>query len=127
MRFKDWLTQDDWLDHALLEGMLALHRLLVESYGEPITLEPSGRDFELRTPGRHLDPILPTAPGGGRRLVRGQDQNIVIPLDALERIQGMSNQALPRLLSHFVRDQPYIPAFAQSSPENLASAIIFVL
>src|SRR5262249_36893767 len=51
----------------------------------------------------------------------------LIPLDALERIQGMSNQDLPRLLSHFVRDQPYIAAFAQSSPENLASAIIFVL
>jgi hypothetical protein len=127
MQFKEWLKQDDWLDHPLLDGMLALHRLLVEVYGEPITLEPSQRDFELRHPGRHLDPILPTAPGGGPRLIRGPDQNFLIPLDALERIQGMSNQDLPRLLSHFVRDQPYIGAFAQASPENLASAIIFVL
>jgi hypothetical protein len=127
MHFKDWLTQEDWLDHALLEGMLALHRLLVEVYGEPITLVPSQRDFELRYPGRHLDPILPAAPGGGPRLIRGPDQNFLIPLDALERIQGMSSQDLPRLLSHFVRDQPYIGAFAQASPENLASAIIFVL
>jgi hypothetical protein len=31
------------------------------------------------------------------------------------------------MLSHFVRDQPYIAAFAQASPENMASAIIFVL
>jgi hypothetical protein len=50
-----------------------------------------------------------------------------VPLDALERIQGMSSQDVPRLLSHFVRDQPYIGAFAQASPENMASAIIFVL
>ena len=127
MRFKEWLTQDDWLDHPLLEGMLALHRLLVEFYGEPITLEPGQRDFELRYPGRHLDPILPAAPGGGPRLIRGPDPNFLIPLDALERIQGMSGQDLPKLLSHFVRDQPYIAAFAQASPENLASAIIFVL
>jgi hypothetical protein len=127
MRFKDWLTQEDWLDHPLLEGMLALHCLLVEVYGEPITLEPSRRDFELRYPGRHLDPILPAAPGGGPRLIRGPDQNFLIPLDTLERIQGMSGQDLPRVLSHFVRDQPYIGAFAQASSENLASAIIFVL
>jgi hypothetical protein len=64
MRFREWLAQDDWLDLPLLEGMLALHRLLVEVYGEPITLEPGRRDFELRYPGRHLDPILPAAPGG---------------------------------------------------------------
>ena len=127
MQFKEWLAQDEWLDYPLLQGMLALHRLLVESYGEPITLEPGSRDFVLRYPGRHLDPILPATPGGGPRLIRGPDQNFLIPLDALERIQGMSNQDLPNLLSHFVRDQPYIGAFAQSSPENLASAIIFVL
>src|SRR5690349_20837601 len=105
MQFKEWLAQDEWLDRPLLEGMLALHRLVAEffeSYAEPITLEPSQRDFELRYPGRHLDPILPPAPGGGPRLLRGPDQNLLIPLDALERIQGMSSQDLPRMLSHFV-------------------------
>jgi hypothetical protein len=43
------------------------------------------------------------------------------------RIQGMQVQDVPKMLSHFVRDQPYIAAFSQASAENMASAIIFVL
>ena len=26
MKFKEWLSQEDWLDNPVLEGMLALHR-----------------------------------------------------------------------------------------------------
>src|SRR5947209_7483185 len=130
MNFKEWLAQADWLDNPVLEGMLALHRLLVEfceANDEPITLEPGQRDFQLQYPGRHLEKILPAPPGGGPRIIRGPDRNFLVPLDALERIQGMSRQDVPKLLSHFVRDQPYIAAFAQANPEHMASAVIFVL
>ena len=54
MRFKEWLQEADWLDGPVLEGMLALHRLVEEFFeatgGEPITLEPGQRDFKLATP-----------------------------------------------------------------------------
>ena len=130
MTFKEWLSQEDRLDDPVLEGMLALHRLVVEFFeanGGPITLEPGQRDFPLHYPGRHLDKHLPAVPGGGPRIIRGPESNFLVPLDSLERIQGMNGQDVPKLLSHFVRDQPYIAAFAQASPENMASAIIFVL
>jgi hypothetical protein len=130
MRFKAWLEETNWLDNPLLEGMLTFHRLVDEFFeatGQPITLEPGQRDFKLDYPGRHLDKVLPRAAGGGPRIIRGPDQNFLVPLDSLDRIQGMSSQDVPRMLSHFVRDQPYIAAFAQSSPENMASAIIFVI
>jgi hypothetical protein len=130
MNFKEWLAQADWLDNPVLEGMLALHRLLVEFFEantQPITMEPGQRDFQLRHPGRHLDRLLPGAPNGDPRIIRGPDQNFLVPLDALERIQGMNAQDVPKMLSHLVRDQPYIAAFAQANAENMASAIIFVL
>ncbi len=130
MKFKEWLTQADWLDNPVLEGMLILQRLLAgffEASGEPITLEPGQLDFKLAFPGRHLDKALPGQPGGGPRIIRGPDQNFLVPLDSLERIQGINTQDVPKMLSHFVRDQPYIAAFAQASPENMASAISFVL
>ena len=131
MRFKEWLERSDWLDNPVLGGMLALHRWVEDLFeatgGEPITLEPGQQDFKLGHPGRHLDKILPAVPGGGPRIIRGPDSNFLVPLDSLERIQGMNAQDVPKMLSHFVRDQPYIAAFAQASPENMASAIIFVL
>lgn len=130
MTFKEWLRWEDWLDNPALEGMLALHRLMVEFFeanGQPITLEPGQRHFKLAFPGRHLDKLLPAPTGSGPRIIRGPDSNFLVPLDSLERIQGMSAQDVPKLLSHFVRDQPYIAAFAQASAENMASAIIFVL
>ncbi|OJW13156.1 MAG: hypothetical protein BGO49_20375 [Planctomycetales bacterium 71-10] len=130
MTFKEWLEEAGWIDDPVLKGMLALHRLVVEFFeanGGPITLEPSQRDFPLRFPGRHLDKALPAPQADGPRIIRGPDQNYLVPLDSLERIQGMNAQDVPKMLSHFVRDQPYIAAFAQASPENMASAIIFVL
>lgn len=130
MKFKKWLTQADWLDAPILEGMLALGLLVAEFFeanSEPITLEPGQRDFKLAFPGRHLDKALPSHPGGGPRIIRGPDQNFLVPLDSLERIRGMDGESVPKVLCHFVRDQPYIAAFAQASPENMASAIIFVL
>ncbi len=130
MKFKEWLEETDRLDDPTIEGILALHRLVVEFFeasGGPITLEPGKRDFPLHFPGRHLDRALPAPPGGGPRIIRGPDQNFLVPLDSLGRIQGMNAQDVPKLLSHFVRDQPYIAAFPQASPENMASAIVFVL
>lgn len=131
MRFKEWLEETGWLDNPLLGGMLALHRWLEEFFeasgGGPITLEPGQQNFRLDHPGRHLDKILPAASGGGPRIIRGPDSNFLIPPESLDRIQGMNPQNVPKMLSHFVRDQPYIAAFAQASPENMASAIIFVL
>lgn len=125
--FKQWLLADEWGDPKLLEGMVALHLMMSrywEAGGEPITMARDQMDLPLKYPGKHLDKILPPAAPGEDRIIKGPDQNFLIPIDSIPQVSGSDPK---KSLSQFTRDQPYIGAFSQANPENMASAIIFVL
>lgn len=125
--FKQWLGSREVDESPVDMRLIELHEQMTrywEAGGEPITLPRGQMDFPLQYAGRHLDKVLPNAEPGKPRIIRGPDQNYLIPLDSLEQITGDGNA--PKNLSHFVRDMPYIGAFSQASAENMASAIIFV-
>lgn len=126
--FSEWMQEEEWGDRQLLEGMVNLHlawKRYWEANNEPITYQRGKMDFPLKFAGRHLDPIMAPPAKGQERIIRGPDQNFLIPMDSLQE-PGPDGKT-PKGLSHFVRDQPYIGAFTQASPENMASAVIFVL
>src|SRR5471032_3211279 len=126
--FQNWLETKEWGDSDLIEGIVSFHLKMKkywESGGEPITLGRGKMDFPLQFPGRHLDKALPAAEPGKSRIIKGPDQNFLVPIDSL--LPPGPDGKSPKGLSHFVRDAPYIGAFCQASPENMASAIVFVL
>jgi hypothetical protein len=132
MNFSDWLEDDEGLVSApLLLGMLEYHRqwrerLLSEG---PLLLSKGERDFKLQFPGRHFSAAGVGADSGG--VIQGPDDNYLIPYQSLKQIMGLGLPADQGSgmgkMSMFLRDAPYIAAYSQASPENMASTIIFVL
>lgn len=92
----------DWIGVAdYLPGMLRLYEASVLTGTGPLPLQFPGRHSGVEPGAKVIQP----------------GQNELIPLDSLR----------PGGRSAFLRDQPYIGAFSQASPDNMAATIIFVL
>lgn len=113
LKFKEFIN----VNQSLHEFIIKLHESMLDTNWER----------ELKNPGRHVDPMI-KKDDENRLIINASHGNSLIPLHSVQWITGKNRTASSeKTLSHFLRDQPVISSFTQSSPENLASAIIFVL
>ena len=125
LTFKDWM--ECRLDSPLHEAFIEFG-LLSEAEQSALLRGPESWQFDLKYPGKHLDKILTPGDQGGARKIIGPQGNSLIPVHSIQWMMGDNKKDdSPVNLSHFVRDQPMIGAFSQTSPENMAATIIFVL
>lgn len=122
--FKYWLTDvETEIDSNILENMLELHaqwlNCILEGKEKSFLLPHGQRDFALKFKGKHSQ--------DDSDIIQGPDTNHLIPYASLKQIIDNKAGKVSKPSSMFHRDQPYIGAFTQGSPENMASAIIFVL
>lgn len=111
-------------DPKLHEGLMFMARWWAENkkkLSEAGVLTDPNQTFRLQYGSPYYKDQLSTGS------VLGLDKNILLPVHALKNMAAFKEKPIPALLSQFTRDQPYIAAFSQASPDNMAAACIFVV
>lgn len=121
------LNFENWIFEKLNPILHEMFLTLAENDKQPFLLNKDQWNMELKEPGKHVEPLLKRN-DQGKIMVPGPQGNSLVPVHSMDWMAGKNRtDAAKDKISHFLRDQPMIAAFSQSSPENMASSIIFVL